>query len=173
MKIQGILFFTILTISVSSCTEDDIENPAENELVGLWRISDVYFEGTTTTNVSGKEKISLFTGSGYNLTLSIEFSKLENQFTSKGSYNIRLTTNLDGADIITEWMNPGFIECGKWKKDGNSIIVTKPDGKLKTATILSLEQSTMKLSYDFSYEIMRSEETVTYDVNGIFTFDKH
>lgn len=172
MKIQGLITIALIIILFSSCSKDEIDNLSDSELLGFWRISDVYFEGTSTVTDSGGEVTAPFSGTGYNLALSIDFSEIENEFTSKGSYNVHLATKTDGEEVITEWMNPGFIECGTWQKEGNSIVVSKPNGESKTALILSMQQSLMVLSYDFSYEVMKSETMVIYNVKGIFTFQK-
>jgi len=172
MKISRNLLITLLVVISSSCTKDEIDNISNGELIGFWRISDVYFEGTSTTNAAGNEVISSFTGTGYNLALSIDFDENENAFISKGSYNIQLITNVDGEDVITEWMNPGFIECGTWDKDGNNLAVSKPNGEMQIATVLSTQQNMLELSYDFSYELMKSETTVIYNVKGIYRFEK-
>ena len=172
MKITRNLLIALLIAITSSCAKDDIDNISNSELIGFWRISDVHFEGTSTTNATGNEVISSFTGTGYNLALSIDFDENENAFTSRGSYNIQLITNVDGKDVITEWMNPGFIECGTWDKDGNNLAVSKPNGEMQVATVLSTQQNTLELSYDFSYELMKSEATVIYNVNGIYRFEK-
>ena len=172
MKSFVSLYFAIILLLSQACTKDDIEKLSDGELVGLWRISDVHFDGTSITTGNGQEVIASFTGTGYNLALSIEFLDLDNEFISRGSYNIHLITETEGIDEITEWMNPGFIECGTWQKEGNSIIVSKDNGELTNAIIQSISDGSMELAYDFTYEVTKSQSTVTYQVNGIYTFQK-
>ena len=99
MKIRALFNITLLLVVFSSCSKDEIENLSTSELIGFWRISNVNFEGTATINEPGGELTAPIEGSGYNLALSIEFGEIENEFTSKGSYNIHLTTKINDEDV--------------------------------------------------------------------------
>ena len=161
-----------LAFLLSSCSKSDVLSGSENRIIGDWWISDVQFEGTSTTNSNGNDITSPFTGTGYNLVLNMNIEKEQNAFSTKGLYNIHLVTEIEGEFVQTEWMNPGFIECGTWTIKDDNLVVTKANGETSYATVISLSDNTLVLAYNFSYEVMKSETKVNYMVEGLYTFSR-
>jgi len=167
-------FFTgaLIALMLNSCSENDELKNGNQELIGSWMATEINFEGNSAIETTGNIVSTSFSGDGYNMALQIRFDENSNEFTSFGAYNIHLNTNHHGHSSITEWMNPGFIQCGKWNKNGNDLLITNHKGETQSATILSLDQQRLVLSYNFTYKTKQFDSSVTYEVGGIFTFEK-
>ena len=163
MKLINYLFAGIfIAFTFSSCNENDKVITENGELAGNWLTTQVNFEGSSTIENSGTTLTSSFNGEGYNLVLRICFDKDLKEFTSFGGYDIHLNTNDQGTYHFTEWMNPGFMRNGKWETDGNSLLITDTKGVLQSATILSLDQKNLVLSYSFTYKTEQHASCGTY-----------
>ncbi len=174
MNMKLFNFITICaagTLLFSSCSEDNELENVNEKIVGEWKATEILFEGTSSFENS-EEINSTFNGTGYDLMLNIQFSSDSAEFISHGGYNIELESDTRGEIMITEWMNPGFIQTGSWMMDGERCIITTPKGEEQYATILSLNENQLILSYDFSYEVLKSEHVLIYQVHGTFTFEK-
>jgi len=173
MKLFNYLFTGIIcALTITSCAKNEDFNNSDSELIGNWKVAEIYFEGNNTIETSGIIETYSFYGDGYNMVLQLRFDENSNEFSSYGGYNIQLNTIQDGKNIITEWMNPGFIDSGKWTIDGKNLIVTNSRGETQSAMILSLNQHTLVLSYNFIYETLKFDSSLTYEVKSVFSFEK-
>lgn len=156
----------------SPTTQQEVPKP-NNELKGNWQVTDISYAGTSVTSMPGYEASANFTGTGYDLTLTIKFDENPNNYTSNGDYSIRLTTNYNGQSIIQNWPNQSFIYGGIWSKQGNELTVTsQANGIPQKATILELTSTTLKMGYNTTQVTEQNGTRVSVVVAGTYTFKR-
>jgi len=176
MKFAKLFFITASVAFFFSCSEDtdDVPSPS-NSLIGSWALTEVEYEGTTTTTFDGQQTNATFTGTGYDMNFSIQFNENPNDYEADGTYSIRLETTIQGHSqpLTSEWENPGFIGTGSWEKNGDQLIVTSNNGDIQEATISELNANTLDIIWEFSQTTTESGATIVQDVNGTYTFQRN
>ena len=171
MKIFKFLFVFALFASLASCSKDD-ESTAEAGIMGDWTVTDISYEGTSTSAVGGVTQAFDFTGTGFDMDLKISFADNPKEYTAEGDYSIMLVTDFQGTPIETPWTNVGFIGSGEWVKTGNTLTVTASTGEVQSANIIELTDSKMVIGWDFEDTMTQQGATVSQDVSGTYTFTK-
>lgn len=136
-----------LLIAISSCKkDDDTLNVTNEDVAGIWSLTDVSCtDGTTTTTVDGAPPISgTFTVTGKNYNLTVTFNA-DGTYESEGSYTAVVTVKVQGITDVQE-SDSGFFEgTGTWSVSGNTL--TSNDGATtSTATIEELTDTKMVVS---------------------------
>lgn len=163
-----LLLFTFL-VSCNKKEEDSI-NPSTS-VAGIWKMTDVSYEGKSTTSVGGQVIVANFTGKGYDINTSFQFKENPAEYTVSGNYSILLKTELLGQTSEDKWVNAGFLNSGQWIKSGNSLSFVFQGNTQKT-TIVELNQNTMKLSFDLTQTQVQSGVSSKQEVKGIYVFNR-
>jgi len=171
MKIFKFLFAFALFASLASCSKEE-DVTAEAAIMGEWIVTDISYEGTSTSGVGGTTQSFDFTGTGFDMDLKISFSDDPKDYTAEGDYSIKLVTDFQGSPITTDWTNVGFIGSGDWVKTGNTLTVTASTGEIQSANIVELTDSKMIISWDFEDTMMQQGSVITQNVSGTYTFEK-
>ena len=171
MKTSKLLLLGILFLSLAACKKDEENN--SSTLVGSWNVTGIDYSGTTTTVDPNVGTISgTFTGLGKNLSLEIHFSENPNDYTTSGTYDIDLTTMVQGQTYNTTWTSGDFIDDGTWELDGSTLRVTNGNGDVSEATIIEVNNSTLILEWMFSQVETNGSTVITSDVAGTYTFQR-
>jgi len=171
MRIFKFLFAFALFASLASCSKDD-ETTAETDIMGEWTVTDISYEGTSSSAIGGVTQTFPFTGSGYDMDLKISFEDNPKEYTAQGDYSIQLVVDVAGQMLEVPWTNVDFIGNGEWEKDGNTLSVTASTGEVQTATITELTDSKMVIAWDFVASTTQQGTVMTQNVNGTYTFEK-
>ncbi|MEL7005708.1 MAG: lipocalin family protein [Bacteroidota bacterium] len=170
------LFFILLAVTIfSACSDDeDAPNISEDLLVGDWELTDLDYSGTSVLTVPGLGEgiTSTFEGTGLNLNLDLTFTTDPNEFITQGDYGVRLVTTIEGQEVVNELENADFINNGTWTRDGNILTVTSTLGGPQEATIISVDQNSFTLGYDFEETVTELGVTNTTVVNGVYIFSR-
>ena len=173
MRITTLPFLALALCFMFACSKKEDEPKPNNELKGSWKATDISYTGTSTTSVSGFTASSNFTGTGYDLNLTIKFDENPNIYTTSGNYSIKLATNINGQTMNKNYTNQSFLDGGSWSKQGNELSITsKTTGALQKATILELTSTTLKMGYNTSQTTEQNGATVSVTIAGTYTFKR-
>ena len=169
MKSISFLFAGLFLLSLSACKKD-----ATGDIPGSWKVTAITYAGTTTTAdpSTGVSYTSTFTGEGTNMDLQISFAENPNTYTTTGSYDILLTTMLNGQSLISTWTNADFVGNGSWSRTGDTLTFTDSNGETSEVTIVSLTDSTLKVNWQFTNVQVTQGATSTSNVDGMYTFER-
>jgi hypothetical protein len=175
MRLTKLPFLALALCFMFACSKkEDVPTPASaNELKGSWKATDISYTGTSTTSVSGVTASSNFTGTGYDLNLTIKFDENPNIYTTSGNYSIKLATNINGQTINQNYTNQSFLDGGSWSKQGNELSITsKTNGAIQKATILEHTGTTLKLGYNTTQTTQQNGASVSVTIATIYIFNR-
>lgn len=180
MNTIGKLFMTLFIAAtfVGCSSDDDGANDTSASLVGTWNITSLDYSGESATEFMGQSQSATFVGVGENFDTSITFTENPNEYTSSGSYDVVLTTTINGVEDTTTTPVDDFQSEGDWERNGDSLLfdgelvsvdTTIPTGmtiNMSEATILELTDTTLRLSQDASEEISQDGITVSFSLTS-------
>ncbi|MFP4342351.1 MAG: hypothetical protein ACLFQO_18035 [Cyclobacteriaceae bacterium] len=152
-----------------SCSEDPVE--PTYSLAGKWKVTDITYEGTSTTSMAGMESSVNFTATGKSINILTEFTETPNKVTSGGSYEVLMKMNYGGTEM--EMTVPGFpfIMTGDWQKNGDKIIVSH-NGEEQEADILQLDDKALKIGFNQTVVTEESGVSMEIQTKGVFVYTK-
>lgn len=165
-------FAAALAFTFAACSNDDDNGPAGDEIVGTWALTDIDYSGTSTTSSPAGAFTADFTGSGYDMDVTVTFEEDPNVYKTDGDYSIELVTEFNDQTFESQVENEGFIDDGEWERNGDTITITNSDGETTTSEIVSINASSMVIAYDFVRVTTENGATVEYSVNGTYSFDR-
>ncbi|WP_194768681.1 lipocalin family protein [Tamlana sp. I1] len=166
-----ILLFSVFTLVLSSCSNDDGDSEFTGDLVGTWLITDLTYEGTLETSVQGFPITTDFEGEAYDMTNTLTFNESPNTVDSEGSCNLEITFTFAG-ETETEYVEDfQFLESGTWEVKGNKLIITN-NGEEHMADIFFLTDDKLVLEVDQVEENVVDGVNVITTVKSIATFER-
>ena len=121
------LLIVLVTVSFMSCSSDDDSSndnsgDTSGTLVGTWNLVELTIDGDTTSEVAGQSLSVDFDAIGENFNYSLTFSDPD-EFIGSGSYDLILTSTVDGETITeTESINDIVTE-GTWEQNGTMLTI--------------------------------------------------
>jgi Lipocalin-like domain len=170
MKIAKLLFLGLLVFV--SCSEDEDPMPTAAGLIGSWSVTDLEYEGTTTTTVTGISLTADFTGVGKDFDLTVTFSENPNMVVSEGSYTVTLTTTFAGQSETEDIELDSFISDGTWSLN-NKILSVTTSGVTQEATIVSQTDTTLVVKVEVEEIDEADGVRVQTNVQGVYTLTKN
>ena len=174
MKIKHILVLLVLSFVLFSCSSDDASSGSETsgDIVGKWRMTSVSYSGQTVTEASGLEITSNFTGTGFDIDSTLEFTETPDEFVSEGEYSIELTYDINGSNVTTETQeNLPTDQTGEWTKSGNTLTFII-SGESDDVTIEELTGSTLRIRTITVEDLSQAGATVTSTTDLVSTFER-
>jgi len=180
----------ILLVAVSlfySCSSDDDSSgdDTSGDLVGTWRMTNFEYNGESNTSIQGQTIVTSFEGVGTNIDFLFDIRESPNEYTGVGSYDIVLTTTLQGQPITQTTSINDIDSEGTWSRSGN-ILAT--DGEVFATTTLGtgieggmssadfvieeLTATTLRLSNTTSDSTIQNGATVLFDVTSVAEFTR-
>jgi hypothetical protein len=155
----------MLLCLVFACSKEDTPEPANGAgLKGNWKVTDIKYAGTSTTTIQGMSFPSTFTGTGYDMDLTLAFSEDPNTYTTTGDYSIELTSTFQGQNMTYNWTNQDFLGNGTWTLSGEELTIRSQGVDEQKTTILELTATTLKLGYDMTNTTQQDGATVTSNI---------
>lgn len=167
------LFLAVLSLGITACGEDDEPTTNEQGIIGTWKITGIDYSGTSTTTVQGiPPTTATFTGTGYDMNLSITFGENPNNYVTSGDYSIELVTMAAGQTFTNQWTNQGFLGNGTWERNGDTLTATDSGGDVGVATIVS--ESDNEIVFNVMTQETTTDQGVTtvYDIDGTYVFTR-
>ncbi len=163
----------LLSISIVSCSSDDDNNTATNQLLGDWRMDAYTYEGVSTTTNQYGTVTSDYTGEAINIDFLMTFAEDPNTVTGAGSYDIRLTTTTLGQTIVQEVpATQGFFSAtGEWSRSGNTITMSN-QGQDQEYLIEELSDSKLTLSSSASTSVITGGGLASTSLDLILEFSR-
>ena len=160
----------LLCLFFTACSDDDEDtNISGDAFLGIWSLTELEYKGSSSTSTPSGPVTTNYTGEGFDMDLTVEFSENPNTFTSEGDYGIKLNVETMGESSTAELANLNLLGNGSWKRDNNKVTFTQEGSVAEEATILELSDSTLTMSFDVSGLIPLG---VNVDVDGTFSFTK-
>jgi hypothetical protein len=127
MRALKVLLFVTALASLVSCSKDD-DGPQvdKNMILGEWELTEFNYSGTTSVNDGTETATVSYTGEGIDMDAQVVFVDASN-YTTAGSYTIKLTTTVDGESSAQEYTYPDLTGSGTYKIEGNKMTTT-PQG---------------------------------------------
>jgi len=173
MKFIKLFFLATFLSTFIACNSDDNSTTPENSITGEWTVTEIFYEGNTTTAVQGQQPVSgTFTGTGFDMDLIIDFAEDPNDFTTSGDYSINLETTFAGQTFPSTWVNNEFQGSGSWSKDGNLMVFTSETGEVSEAEIMEETSSILKFKQNYNNVDVQNGATITHNIIATFTFEK-
>ena len=173
MNFIKLFLVAILATTLFACNNDagDAVND-ETEILGEWEVTDIYYEGTSTTSIVGIDITSDFIGVGDNMDLKINFTDNPKEYVTSGDYSVNLETTTQGQTTNTVYTSNDFAGQGTWDKTNNSLTFVDENGMTQTSVILELTPTTLKLKQIFIKTETQQGATVTQNITATYTFTK-
>jgi hypothetical protein len=171
MKITKLLLICVAALLFSCSDDDDDVKATVQGMIGEWNITDLDYNGTTTTSAQGMNITANFTGTGKDMDLTTIFTASPNTVTTEGSYTIVLESTTLGQTTTNEVPFTEVFTDGTWTLEGNTLKVTGPNGT-DEATIVEQTSTTLKFKVDVDETESGSGFTVKTVLHATYTFTK-
>lgn len=160
----------LLCLFFTACSDDDEDTEISTDaFLGTWSLTELEYKGSSSTSTPLGPVTTNYTGEGFDMDLTVEFSADPNTFTSEGDYGLKLNIETMGGSSTVEYPNLNLLGNGSWKRDNNKVTITQEGSVAEEATILELTDSTLTMSFDVSRLIPLG---VNVDIDGTFSFTK-
>ena len=168
----GKLAILLVFVLSFGCKKDPVTQ-SEGQLIGKWKMTKIWSDNYKTTTKSGETTIeSTSTLEGKNLNYNYEF-KDDHTVSAGGSYTGVLTTTSQGQTIEQEIPGLSYAGNGKWTIDGKTLTIQEDGKDPQESTIISITDSELKLTIDFSQTInidnQQASSTTTGTIHMEFT----
>ncbi|MGC1632322.1 MAG: hypothetical protein WA749_09460 [Gelidibacter sp.] len=171
MKYFKVLFLAFTLTMMSSCSNDDDDNPVNNvKLLGTWKGVSVDYTSTTTYKFDGEFFVIEAVGRGYDVNYTITLAE-PNLLTSKGAYNIELTSIVLGQTQVRNIENLEFTSDGTWSRNGNDLMIVA-DKDTQNFNITELSESAMTLVTEDKVTIVEQGVTNVVTIKLIATYKR-
>lgn len=162
-----------------SCSKDDNETDVNSSVLGEWQLEEISYSGTTSVNADGFTSIVSYSAEAIDIDAQVIFNDATN-YTTKGSYVIRMTTTFDGDTEVENYPFTNINGSGTYRIEGNKIFTEPnlPPGSEQEylmgsgeGTILELTENRMVLfvAEQVNSTVENMEMEVTYEVTQILT----
>lgn len=170
MKLTKLILISFSVI-LFSCSDDEAPMPTSEGMLGIWNVTAISYEGSTTTTVMGVSVKANFTGTGKDMDLTTTFNESPNTVTSEGSYTIVLTTTMMGQTTTEEVPFDNMLMDGTWTLEGRTLTVTN-GSTIQEATVT--RQTSTILEVKITFEETEGDEnyTVSTKFDAVYTFEK-
>jgi len=170
IKIPIILFLILL----ASCSKDvEIEgNDLSGQLEGAWNVKFYDYEGSNTTILNEDVSETEFHGFGWEMNITMTFSKDPNDYDLNGNYTINhFYTNETGEPLV--YLGQAIMnQDGIWSRNGHKLNIII-DGKHKRGFISKLTDSSMIITINSSRTETESDGAVSTTENSeIYTLER-
>lgn len=177
-KLGKLCMVLFIVTSFASCnSDDDGGSDTSADLVGIWAVTSLDYEGTTSFDFLGETINSTFVGVGQNFDLDFEFTENPNEYISSGSYDVVLDVTVNGMTETETTSVDNILSEGTWVRNNNTLSI---DGNIididvdvpvvgemnmSDYSILELTETTLRLGQVVTEEI--TQEGITVSVNFI------
>jgi hypothetical protein len=156
-----LLLFVFAFVVLSSCSNNDSDNGinlSESDISGVWNLTDVSQQGTSSTILStGQEFNSEVTATGSDFDVTYDFQTSPNVIITDGSYISTTTITTDGQTQTTETTTiTSAASLGSWTVSGNIISLTG-NAQTDQMTVLEYTGTRMVITLDYFLQNHRSE----------------
>ena len=152
MKKVLLLTLALTTSLFISCSSDDDNTPApetgtDANIVGTWTAESVDYSGFTSTLVldTGNTLRVEYTGTGTDIDFGMVFSESPNELVTSGSFDLDLTTSIQGIPEQSMVLDLDFLENGTWVRNGNTLRLTTADSEVIEISIELLTENSLRL----------------------------
>ena len=171
MKKLSILFLSTFLV-LSSCSKDDGPLQIDGNIVGTWNMVDYDYSGQTSTTFDGQTINTNFVAEAFNMDYQLVFSEDPKTYTSSGSFDVRLTTTINGQTQTQTTSIDDVFGTGTWDIDGSTISFDPSDMEASSGTIVALNDTTLILSVKEEEDFSQSGATIKTTLEARITFER-
>lgn len=170
IKIPLIIIFLLTT----SCSKDvDIDSSdTTGQLEGNWKVEIYEYEGKTTSILQNDVWGTQFYGFGWNMDLTMVFTKIPNNFSLSGTYFVdHFLTNRNGVERLY-FGDLETDQAGVWEREGNQIEALIDDID-KRIFISELTNTKLIITINTNVSETESDGTITTTQNKeVYTLER-
>lgn len=179
MRVFKTLFICAFLVTTVSCGDDDEATTSveENIVVGVWDLEALNYSGESSTAIEGTTIVQSFTGEAINIDATFTFSENPNEAVIAGSYDIFLTTTVNGQ-TIEQTVGSGEAglaidgnEPSTWSINGDQMTLVS-EGETQVYTIVTLNQNTLVLNYTENVEVTQNGITTSSSLDATITMTR-
>ena len=154
--------------------DDGIETgDTSGNIVGTWNLVSYSSIGSTTTTTQGVTIEADIVGQGSDYNLVLEFSENPASYSMLGSYDVELSTTVNGETVVTNENDVDDTSNGAWSKEDNSLILADATSNLvKNVSIQILSETRLKYSYTIEESFAQQDVTNVSTISKTFTFER-
>ncbi|KAB1067621.1 hypothetical protein F6U93_10065 [Tamlana haliotis] len=159
-----IRLFSVLSIVLTSCSNDDNVDFTSEDLIGNWQSTSVTYDGSATITVNGESSRVKITGESIDNSMSTRFNNDPKVLLTQGNFRIELT--IDGGVGSIHYSGVQQLLTGdSWSQDGRTLRIYNGNEE-ESYRIDELLPNTMTLtdSRKESLEINGQITTVEFDL---------
>jgi hypothetical protein len=138
-----LIVFGVLAVGCGE--EEDSPKSSNSGILGTWKCKSVNYTGTTATGYDTNITTIDFIGEGKNIDFSIALSENPNVSITHGTYDVKLTSTVQGQTFVQYVEDITFTFVGKWTLVDNEITVDRGSGS-GVATIIKLTDDFLELN---------------------------
>ncbi|EDM43571.1 hypothetical protein SCB49_08273 [unidentified eubacterium SCB49] len=174
MKTFKFLFLALITVSLYSCGNDD-DATDDNDLAETWNLVAFTYEGTSVSTTGSDTIESSFNGVGENINSTFTFEENPNTFSAQGSYDIVLTTTINGEATTETYTSSesglAFDEDGTWTLNGSTLTIAANNGEIANFEVTTLTDDVLVLQASQETSFEQGETSQTSVINVTYTFN--
>ena len=159
----------LLCLFLASCSDDDEADSPPDALEGTWSLTELTYKGSNSIPGPAGIITTNYNGEGFDMDLTVEFSANPNTFTSRGNYGIALNVESLGGSSTIELPSQSFFGSGNWTRDNDKLTITMEGEVEQQATILELNESTLRIAFDVSDMVVSLGAIDELDGTFVFT----
>lgn len=144
-----LVFMSAMTLTSCSSDDDSDTTPETNsDLVGTWEITDLNYQGSSTTSFQGQEISLDFSGQSISFQDAQVVFNADNTYESSGSATIEFTVETMGQSQTQELSTESGLETGTWEINGQQLLLTPSGQDQQVSDIDVFTDSDLKISID-------------------------
>ena len=167
MKTTIKLFLFVLSVSIlSSCSDSSNSvDVTADDLLGVWNLTDINGQGTSTTTFNGQTITADVTTTGRDYDFTTEFTANPNTVSGTGSYIGISTATFAGQTVTEEQLLSSIagLDSGTWSLNGN-IITVEVGGE--TSEMIVEEVTNNLLVLTAAFEETQEFQGISINISG-------
>lgn len=148
-----------------SCSNDDNDPEVDSGMIlGEWQLDEMNYSGTTTVTMEGQTSSISYEAEAIDMDAQVIFND-QSTYSTKGSYTIRMTTNMEGYTDVQDYPFSNVNGTGTYRLEGDKIFTNAdiPAGSEQEYLMSSGEGTIMELTENRMVIFNSEEVTSTTD----------
>ena len=170
------IFLVLVVLAFSSCGDDmEAEESDVNKLlIGTWTLSGLAYDGTSTViGPDGSITETEFRGDAQDLNITLLIEDNPNVYTSAGSFQVAVTSELFGQEVMQDIVFNNFLGDGTWEENDRVLITNDANsGERSETDILEITSNSLILDFSAENAMLVQDMQVNQVISGAAIFRK-
>ncbi|MDO6761489.1 hypothetical protein Q4566_14855 [Tamlana sp. 2_MG-2023] len=164
-----IVLFSVLSLVLTSCSNDDVVGFTSEDLIGKWECTSVDYDGTATVTVNGETSKITITGEDINNSMISTFNESNKVLFTQGTFTIELRMTVGGVERTSYSNLQQILDGDSWNQNGRTLRIYKGDEE-ERYEIDELLPTSMILSSSHKEDVLINGQAATVDFDLVATY---